>query len=117
MKPSDIYLDPGAPLVSTMGRAEIEHAATLLVRACQALGDEWQPIMAKQVGEVMKADIEAGVEPIKSLARNPFFRPDFHELVARGFAQGDLANHGPIALTEKGIATLARWRKVKDGTS
>ena len=71
-RPSDVYLGV-PPLVGTMGHAEREFAAALIVRACQVNGDAWHPIEPAELGRVIKADIAAGTEPIASLNHNPFF--------------------------------------------
>ncbi len=107
-RPSDVVL-AGMPLVDTMGRAEAEAAATLLVRACQSLGDAWQDIEPRAIGEVIKADLAAGREPLASLNRNPFFRPDAHELVRRGFAEWVGEAAGALRFTPAGLERLRRW--------
>jgi hypothetical protein len=109
-KPSQVFLNTVPPLTATMGRSEREHAAALLVRTCQVKGDAWQPVTPAMLGEVLRADLGAQVEPWNSLNRNPFFRPDFHDLVAAGFARwGDDTVKGPLELTELGIESLRRW--------
>ena len=110
-KPSEIVLTV-PPLAGTMNHAEREFAAALLVRACQVLGDQWQPISPKQLGEIIRADIEAKIEPLHSLNRNPFFRPDFHELADGKFGRW-IGEPGisAIELTPAGIEALSRWRR------
>lgn len=113
-KPSQVFLNAVPPLTATMGRAEREHAAAMLVRVCQVLGDEWQSVEPVTLGRVIRDDLAAGVEPWKSLNTNPFFRPDFHDLVATGFAEWREKAPGtpggpPIAFTPKGIEALRRW--------
>lgn len=93
-----------------MGRAEVEHAASLIVRVCQVDGDTWKPVAWADVQRVLASDGAEGAEPFASLQRNPFFYPDVHALCARGFARkvGD----GPgfsAELTEAGLAALAPW--------
>lgn len=108
-KPSEVFLTV-PPLVGTMLHSECEHAAALLVRGCQALGDSWQALTWEQVSRIIKADVDAKTEPVASLARNPFFNPDFGRLVQCGFATRTGAEPGsPIELTETGIAALKRW--------
>lgn len=111
-KPSDVVLAAGCPLVGTLGHAEMEHAALLIIRACQVLGDAWQDVTPKQIGEVLRADLDANVEPVASLSRNPFFRPmpGFRELVEKGFATCDLENNGPMQLADVALDRIAkRW--------
>lgn len=109
-KPSQVQLAPDAPLVATMGRAELEHAAAMIVRACQVSGDVWQPIAPTRMGVVINDDLAAKREPFHSLNTNPFFRPDFRGLVEKGFARWTADGSGaPIELTAEGIARLSRW--------
>jgi len=105
-KPSQVSLCV-PPLVATMGKGEIEAAASLLVRACHVLGDKWQAVTGKQVADVLRADRAAAREPFTSLIRNPFFRPDIHAAIAAGFIEGDPASE--VKLTEKGLEALRRW--------
>ncbi|MFK5283266.1 hypothetical protein ACI3PL_27210, partial [Lacticaseibacillus paracasei] len=84
----------------------VEAAASLIVRACHALSDEWQAVTAKQIGGVLRADLAATREPFASLLRNPFFRPDIHAAIDAGFVEGDPA--GEVKLTEKGMEALRR---------
>ncbi len=109
-KPSDVdLLGSFPPLCATMGRTERELAAVLLVRACQSGGDEWK---VHTLGEVIADDMYNDREPLHSLSRNPFCRPDMHDCVATGFAAwvGDAGNpdHG-VEFTEKGLEALRRW--------
>lgn len=107
-KPSEIGLAHFPPLVDTMGRTEAEIAAALLVRACQEHGDVWQDIDPRMVGQVIVADIAAKREPVHSLNRNPFCKPDFHDLVKRGFAQWVGEAGGPLRFTQRGLDAIAR---------
>lgn len=107
-RPSDVLL-LALPLVGTMGRAEREYAAALVVRACQVLGDSWQPISPKQLGEVIAGDLAAKREPLTGLNRNPFLFPDFPDLIALGFVER--TPEGQVAFTVKGLEALRRWVK------
>ena len=101
-------------------RAEMELAAGLYVWACAALGDEWQPIRPRQMGELLKSDTRSSM----AMALNqPFCRPDFHALVAQGFGafDGDLNDPGhkaaggtPFALTGAGLAVIESYGKPVD---
>lgn len=109
-KPSDVFLVAFPPLVGTMGKAELEAAAAMLVRACQVNGNEWSPRSPMDVGLALKADIDAGVEPWTSLNRNPFFRPDFRTLIDSGFARyTDESLEAPIEFTPMGLQALRPW--------
>ena len=108
MKPSDVVLCV-PPLTATLGRSEREHAAALIVRACQELGDKWQAVSPRQVGEVLRADVAAGRQPFASLGVNPFFRPDVHDLVAKGFAT--MREDKAVELTEKALEAIAKWAR------
>ena len=107
-KPSDVNLCASfPPLVATMGRTEAEIAAALLVRVCQVNGDTWQDIDVVLLSTVIKSDLEAKREPFASLNRNPFCRPDVHDLVKRGFAEwvGDPGQ--TLRFTQQGLDVLA----------
>ena len=108
-KPSQVYLGI-PPLTATMGRSEREHAAAILVRVCQARGDIWQPVTPAMFGEVINDDLTAKTEPFYSLNQNPFFNPDFHDIVAKGFARWvETEGKGPLELTPTGIEALRGW--------
>lgn len=52
-------------------------------------------------------------EPLASLVRNPFFRPDVHELVRLSFADWEGApGESPVTLTASGLGALARHIRV-----
>lgn len=109
-RPSQVILRVPLPLVATMGRAEREQAATLIVRACVREGDTWKPVTLKQIGAAGAADIEEQIEPLYSLRANPFFNPDFRDLVAHGFASCTFESGSPIELTPRAFeAIAARW--------
>jgi hypothetical protein len=90
VKPSDVLLLP-IPLVDTFGKAEVEIAAAMLVRACHDHGDAWQKLTWAQVQATLRRDIEAKRPPFVHLVGNPFMRPDFHELARLGLtvAEGE----------------------------
>jgi hypothetical protein len=117
-KPSQVRIGY-PPLVGTMGHAEAEFAAALVVRTLAVKGDVWRPVVWSEIQEVVKADMDGTVdpvtmvrkpvEPIGSLARNPFFMPDIHDTVKRGFARWTGEPNGPVELTEAGIKVLSKW--------
>lgn len=113
-RPSD-FLIQVPPFVDTLGSSELEHTASLMVRACQVLGDKWQPLTLHQLIEVFRADIDGKVEPLASLSQNPFFRPTFfHLMVERGFARwvGEPGlNTSSLELTGSAIALLQKWTR------
>jgi hypothetical protein len=111
-KPSQVVLAI-PPLCGTMGHAEKEFAAAIIVRCCQAKGDKWQPVSPQMFEEVVKEDLDAKTEPFHSLNRNPYFRPSFRELAESKYGRW-VAEGGPgcpIELTEEGIEALRRWVK------
>jgi len=106
LKPSQV--DLSVPhFVGCCQHAEAECALGLYVRACQVRGDTWQPLVPRDMGEVLKADVAAGRRPFSMLVHNPFWRPDFHDLVDRGFARwiGENAD-ATVELTDKGFAAI-----------
>lgn len=113
IKPSEISLQTTyPPLAGTMGKSELEAAATLIVRVSQVLGDKWQALTFDSLVSVAIADVHGGVEPLASLSKNPFWRPDYAELAKRGYAKitGKDDAGEFIALTETGIKALERHR-------
>lgn len=108
MKPSEIVMHV-PPLAATMHKAEAEAAAALIVHACAALGDKWQPISARQIGNTLHADVDAKREPWVSLVRNPYWRPDVFELVRRGFARWVDHEGGSCELTAFAAHVIVRW--------
>lgn len=107
--PSQVMLT-SSPLVATMDHAEREFAAALIVRACQVLGDTWQPVELRDLGQVMKADVEQGHEPMASFKDNLFFNPNFDLLADGVYGRWlDVPRESAIELTERGIEALRRW--------
>lgn len=106
-KPSQVEILP-SPLIATMGRAETESAAALIVHTCAANGDAWQAVSTDMV---VRAVRDAGPDStIGQIVRNPFLAPDFVGLVAAGFATRSAVDGATsYALTENGIARLGRW--------
>jgi len=114
-KPSDVVLT-GVPLGGTLGRSEVEFAAAIIVRTCQANGDTWTPVGRAEMAAVLHEDVETKREPVASWDRNPFLHPDFRDLVARGLAAW-IAPHpdSRIQMTEKGLVALQPWVKSSVG--
>jgi hypothetical protein len=112
-KPSQVDLNftlPN-PFVGLFEHIEAELAAAVIVRACQVLGDIWQSVELKALGEIILRDNDARVEPIYSIFRNPFCHPSPHDLVKRGYATWvDSADgHGnALAFTSKGMERLSK---------
>lgn len=114
MKPSEVVLTD-TPLADTTGKVESEHAAALIVRACQVFGDQWQPIVPGKLAQVLRDDVAACREPFATLAKNPFFRPDLHRLVEGGFARWtreEVLPATPIELTEEMLRRVSeKWAR------
>lgn len=95
-----------------MGRVEREAAATLMVRACQLRGDAFAPLRPQDIGEAIRHDLNAELEPLKSLNTNPFWRPDFRDLVVHGFARWTTdEEHAPVEFTPKGFEALRKYER------
>jgi hypothetical protein len=107
--PSQVMLS-SSPLVGTMDNSEREFAAALLVRACQVLGDAWKPVELRDLGQVMKSDVDQGHEPLTSFKANSFFNPNF-DLFADGVYGRWLGvpRESALEFTERGIEALRRW--------
>lgn len=116
--PSDVLLVEPNPLGSTFGRSEREVAAALIVRALQVRGGSWGPVTFAEL-EALVARADPWTIAILS---NPFHRPEFFDLIAKGFARWlePPADDDPsaierfhdaggtIELTDVGIDRLAR---------
>jgi hypothetical protein len=111
--PADVFLNTVPPLLATMGKSEAEAAAAMLVRAMQVHGNVWAPMLPRDMGLVLRADLGGKVEPWSSLNRNPFFRPNFDLLIEKGFARwvGDESEGRgrPVEFTAAGLEKLRRW--------
>lgn len=86
-----------------------EQAAGLIVRACQRLGNRWQPVGPDELDTMLEADSRGGLWPIATLSRTKRLAPSFDKLVDRGFARF-LGTEGdapwPVELTAAGLAAL-----------
>ncbi|MBO6937575.1 MAG: hypothetical protein JJ863_21560 [Deltaproteobacteria bacterium] len=119
MRPSEIVLLPPIPLTATMGRAERELAAALLVLAMRAKGDEFGAVGMRDVGEALKAISDSAKETGELPAEKGWLTlptvicsPDFRDLVAQSYAE--LAEperewESPLRFTEKGLEALRKW--------
>jgi hypothetical protein len=102
-------LHEGLPLVGTLGKSGIECAAAALLFALHKLGREWSaPIAVSEIAQVLSAAIDAGEEPVRTWSRNPFLRPDWGGLVARGFALREQTLDGLVlTLTSAALERVA----------
>lgn len=122
IKPSEIDLSY-PHFIACCGRSEREAALGLYVRACQVKGDTWQPMIPRDIGEVLKADVEANRPPYSKLTSNPFWRPDFHGLAEAGFARWteNAGSGSPVELTDEGFLAVKKWvdrvGRVKDSAT
>lgn len=115
-KPSEVLLTV-PPLCGTMKRAETEYAAALIVFACTAKGDAWQPVTFADIQAAAKAALEMK-EPsqrdqwARDILGIPFLRPDVQTLIKLGFAE-KLSNDGEpivVQLTPAALGAIAkRW--------
>ena len=112
-KPSQVVLREATPLIDTFEKAFAEQAGAMLVRACARNGDVWQAVWAKDMGAAIKLDVEEKIEPLFSCNTNPFFRPDFHLLIDKGFAEfvgdDDEGLKRPIRFTDAGLKAMSKW--------
>lgn len=86
-KPHDVVISVPCPLAGTMGRVEVEFAASMIVRGLQENGNDWKPIAWPDIARVLRADIASRRDPFFSLCTNPFLRPDVDDLIKRGFGR------------------------------
>ncbi len=94
-------------LINTLGRAELEFAAALVIRYHQAHGlTEWTPLSRNDIAKLFE---KSNPDPIVAVwARNPFWNPDPYELANQGFITGWM--EGPDA---KGTFTLKFFEAVE----
>ncbi len=115
MRPSDIIIANPTPLTATFERTEAEQAAALMIVVLADADDSWRPVTPKEIGRYIRGILDAKEAPPVWM-NNPFFRPDIHNLVTRGFArwEGDEDADGrPVGFTEKALEKLrvSRWRR------
>jgi hypothetical protein len=91
------------PLTGTFERCEAECAAACMVIAAQMFGD-WRDVTLKDIAQALRENPPAWDQ-------NPFVRPDFHDLVNRGFAKFAGRHRKKIRFTPKGLDRLlqSRW--------
>jgi hypothetical protein len=113
-KPSQVFLAP-IPLCGTMGHAEREFAAALIIRACQVNGDAWHPVAAEELGMMLKAALDVGAEAgdrwLLEFLSNPFIKYDFYELVEHGYAKWTDEPGKAAELTDKAFEAMRYWVK------
>jgi len=110
-KPSQVVLIV-PPLCACFDKTEAECAAGLLVWASQQLGDEWQRLPLKKLGEVLDVALksEPVPEPIRSWGGNPFFRPDFDRLTTDGHIErSEIDGEKGYVLMPSFFERIARW--------
>lgn len=101
MTPDDISLDTSPPLVGTLGRAELEHAAACLIRCHQVTGS-WSPIDRATLVAVLRDS----PGPLGPWLSNPFFVPRFLDLVRAGLAERN-EQRTAMTLTDGALARIA----------
>lgn len=117
-KPSQVVL-LRPPLADTMRHAEAEAAAAMIVRTLAVKGDTWRAVTWDEIEDVIATDmtgtvnpltmVRTPIEPLGSLMRNPFFRPDVHDTIRRGFARWTGDPGGPVEFTDAGIQALSKY--------
>jgi hypothetical protein len=82
-------------------------AAALILYGLHFFGKAWtESIGRAALAVLLKADFEAGREPVRSWLSNPFLKPDFDDLVRQGFAV-ETTDPAGFALTWKALHPLA----------
>lgn len=122
MKPSDVDLNASSPpLVGTMGKAEAEAMASVIVLALAANGDVWRPIAWPEVRDHFMRLLEQGVEPWSKLVMNPFWRPALDPLLrehvdSSGFRFSYAVEEpaGMVSFTFAGLLALSKHRRASE---
>ncbi len=123
-KPSQVFLTP-VPLCGTMGHAEREFAAALIIRACQVNGDTWHAVTTQEIGRMIEAiQKDRAADPwLFDFLTNPFIKFDVYELVEHAYARwtGE-PGKSPVELTDRAFEAARYWVKAaapdtaKEGT-
>ena len=107
LRPSDVphsALGGLGIITGTLGRAEAEAAAAILVRWHHAKGHtDWTPVSRAELAAWLGTD-----HVVRDWARNPFWRPAPWELVAGGYVVGWGTVDEPGTVTPKFIEALGR---------
>lgn len=81
------FLTEVPPLVGTLGHAEAEHAAAVLLWVLHRQGKGWGDAVAlTELGREVEEARKQRAQPVWTWSLNPFFRPSIRELVTRGWA-------------------------------
>lgn len=90
-RPSDVLLTgvSAMPLVGTLGRAELEFTAALIVRALQRKGDTWDDSVDMDDIKTAIALDKKEKHELAEVWSMPFHGLDARGLVAAGFAKWD----------------------------
>jgi len=93
---------------SRFGRAELEFAAAILVRACALNGNTWEPRTGQEITDAWEQEsLDGGI--FAHLRHNPFRpKPDFSGLADSGFALfiATPTIPWPIQFTARGLEAL-----------
>jgi hypothetical protein len=104
VKPQDVMVPEIGIMTATLGKAEAEMVAALLVRYHHAKGlTEWTPITRRELADFLAADDMA-----KGWAKDPFWRPAPWLLVERGFIVGWSNADDPGTVTPKFLEAIAK---------
>jgi hypothetical protein len=105
--PSELYLAP-IPFVDTLGSAETELSAAIIVFALQKTTNTWRSLPSKELGEVMQKYGHEGW--LYNLMRNPFCKPDWVRAARDGWLVGDDLDKHVFTLRPEAVAKIAaKW--------
>jgi len=113
IRPSDFIISDNPitqALIGTLGRAELEFCAALIIRWHHARGaQDWEAVSREDIAKLFGSDPIAG-----AWARCPFFRPDPFAFARGGFItewlDGDASSKGE--LTPKFFEAVSReWER------
>lgn len=99
--PRDIFINTTPPLTACFKKSEAECAAALLLWGMQCT-NSWEGLLPQELGKLMTDEVMRE-EPLASWGRNPFFRPDFQQLVTDGFV---LETEKRLTFSDKGLTAL-----------
>lgn len=108
-KPHQLHIPSVGIMTATLGKAELELAAGVLIRVHQLAGDtDWRPVTPREIGERIQDN-----EEMRKWVSCPFCPPDFRGLIDKGFAEftEPEGKNVPLMVTPAFVEKMVRWRK------
>jgi hypothetical protein len=103
--PQQINPEEGGTLCDTLGKAECEFVAAMIIRWHHTNNHtSWQPLSRRDLVSLLDKD-----EMTKAWAQNPFWRPSPYDFAQKGFIEGwDKDPDSKGTLTDKFFEKIAK---------